>query len=203
MIHVFAERFKLMLLWGCIGALLFTGASFLLPLEYSAQSSVLLITRAQAGVDPYTQAKSAERIGENLAQLMATGDFYQKVMESKIDNFDTSYWRNLPERDRRKEWPKNVVGTVQYGASILNITVYAETREAATVFGEAVTKTIVDRGWEYVGGDVIFKEVDAPLASQLPSRPNFVVNAGIGFWVGVVISGLWFVSYRRRTLFKA
>ena len=45
--------------------------------------------------------------------------------------------------------------------------------------------------------------VDAPLAVQLPSRPNFVVNAGIGFWVGIVLSGLWFVSYRRRTLFKA
>lgn len=203
MIHVFAERFKLMLLWGIIGALLFGGASFLLPLEYSADSSVLLISRTQAGVDPYTQAKSAERIGENLAQLMATSDFYQKVIESTVDNFDTTYWRNLPERERRKQWPRDVVGTVQYGASILSIKVYASTREQAVALGEAVTKTVVDRGWEYVGGDVIFKEVDAPLASQLPSRPNFVVNAGIGFWVGIVVSGLWFVSYRRRTLFKA
>jgi capsular polysaccharide biosynthesis protein len=203
MVHVFAERFKLMILWGVIGALLFTGASFLLPLEYSADSSVLLISRTQAGVDPYTQAKSAERIGENVAQLMTTGDFYQKVIESKIDGFDTAYWRSLSERDRRKQWPKNVVGTVRYGASILSIKVYAQSREQAVAFGEAVTKTVVERGWEYVGGDVVFKEVDAPLASQLPTRPNFVVNAGIGFWVGIVVSGLWFVTYRRRTMFRA
>lgn len=192
-----------MILWGAIGAALFGGASFLLPLQYSADSSVLLISGSQAGVDPYTQAKSAERIGDNIAQLMATTDFYQKVIESTAVNFDASYWRNLPERDRRKEWPRDVVGTVQYGASILNIKVYAASREEAVAFGEAVTKTIVDRGFEYVGGDVIFKEVDSPLASQLPSRPNFIVNAGIGFWVGVVVSGLWFISYRRRTVYKA
>jgi capsular polysaccharide biosynthesis protein len=191
-----------MLLWGCILAIVFTGASFLLPLKYSAQSSVLLITRTQAGVDPYTQAKSAERIGENVAQLMATGDFFQKVMETKVDGFDPAGWLNLPERERRKNWPKDVVGTVQYGASILNIKVFADTREQAVAFGAAVTKTVVDRGWEYVGGDVLFKEVDAPLASQLPARPNFAVNAGIGFWVGIVLSGLWFVSYRRRPLFN-
>ncbi len=203
MMHVFAERFKLMLLWGCIGALICAAASFLLPLQYSADSSVLLISRTQAGVDPYTQSKSAERIGENLAQLMATSDFYQKVMESSVDGLDTVYWRSLPERDRRKEWPKDVVASVQYGVSILKIRTYATTREQAVVLGQAVTKTIIERGWEYVGSDVLFKEVDTPLASQLLTRPNFVVNAGIGFWVGIVVSGLWFVSYRRRTVYKA
>lgn len=198
MVHVLAERFKLIFVWGVLMAVLFTGVSLLFPRQYRSDSSVLLISRTQAGVDPYTQAKSAERIGENIAQLMRTSDFYEKVVESKVENFDPSPWKDLAERDRRKKWQQDVVGQVQYGASILNIQVYADTTDAALAFGEAVTKTVVDHGWEYVGGDVIFKEVDAPLVGKFPARPNFIVNAGIGFWVGVVLSGLWVISYRRR-----
>ena len=203
MLYAFQEHFKLIILWGIIMALLFGGISLLFPKQYSAETRVLIISRDRSGVDPYTQAKSSERIGENISQLMKTTDFYNKVMSSSTINFDTTLWQNLDERKRREKWEKDVVGAMIYGGSLLQITVYADTKEQAEAFSEVVTKKVVDHGWEYVGGDVFFKQVDNPLVSRLPARPNLIVNSGIGFWVGLVLSGLWIVRYKKHAPFRA
>ncbi len=197
MVHTLSYRLRLIVIWGLLGLALFLGISLLMERKYSAETSILLVARSQAGVDPYTQAKSAERIGESMAQLMGTSDFYEKVLENNPGGLDVTHWRTLKERERRKEWARDVVGSVRIGASILSVKVYAETEEKAVALADAVTKTIVERGWEYVGGDVIFKQVDAPLSSPFPARPNYVLNGLVGFWVGIILSSLWFLSYRR------
>lgn len=204
MLYAFQQHFKLIFIWGIIMALLFGGVSLLFPKQYSAQTSVLIISRDRSGVDPYTQAKSAERIGENLAQIMRTTDFFRKVMSSSTTiPFNREAWLNLEERERRIKWQNDVVGQVVSGGGLLQIIVYADDKEQALSFSEAVTKTLVEHGWEYVGGDVVFKLVDTSLVSRLPARPNIVVNTGIGFWVGVVLSGLWLVRYKKHAPFRS
>ncbi|MBU0545951.1 hypothetical protein KKA13_01720 [Patescibacteria group bacterium] len=167
---------------------------------YSAESQVLLISRSIAGVDPYTQAKAAERIGENLVQVMNTVDFYNKVMESNTVDFDRARWQNTSERNRRKQWQKDVVGEVVYGTSLLKLTAYARTQSDAQNFSQAITDTLVSRGWEYVGGDVTIKIVSTPLVSRLPARPNYVINAIAGFALGVLLSA-WYVSRHKKGVF--
>ena len=81
MFHLFFKHSKIIFGWGLLVALLSLGVSLLLPHYYSAESRVIIISRDRSGIDPYTQAKSAERIGENLAQVMGTTDFYAKVVE--------------------------------------------------------------------------------------------------------------------------
>jgi capsular polysaccharide biosynthesis protein len=205
MYHLLTQYFKLIIIWGVVFAILAGGVSFLFKKQYSAESAVLLISRDRTGVDPYTQAKSAERIGESLAQIMKTTDFYTKVMNiatSSDSMFDKTSWQLLSERDQRKKWEKDVLGEIIAGQSLLKITVFADTKDEALGFSRAVTKTLVDRGWEYVSGDVVIKPVDDALVSDFPARPNIVFHSGVGFWVGFVLSSLWVVRYKKHKLFK-
>ncbi len=204
MLNNFYQHFKLLLVWGIIMSLLFGGVSLLFPKQYSAKTSILIISRDRTGIDPYTQAKSAERIGETLSRLMKTTDFFDKVISSSsTTKYEKAIWSQLSEKDLRTKWEKDVIGSMVSGGSLLEITVYADTTEQALHFSKVVTETLIEHGWEYVGGDVAFKQVDAPLVSTLPARPNLIVNTAVGFWVGLVLSGLWISRYKKHSTFKA
>ncbi len=197
MLAILLKQSRLIIMWGILIALISVGVSFIFPKQYSAVSRVIIISRDKTGVDPYTQAKAAERVGQDLAQIMKTTDFYGKVASESPDVFSGSEWKNLSDRDSRKKWQKDVQAQMVYGASLLEVTAYALGQEKALALSAAVTKTLVAHGWEYSGGDVAIKQVDSSLVSRLPARPNFIVNAGIGFLVGGFLAALWVVRYRK------
>ena len=176
--------------------LLFTGVSLLFPRQFSAESKVYIISRDRSGVDPYTQAKSAERIGADLAQIMPTVNFYDRVIASKAE-FNRAIWQRLGERERRKKWAEDVTGNVIYGTSLFTIKVYADTQQDAVALSDAVTQTFIEQSADYAGGNVVVRQLDGGLVSTIPARPNFLINAAVGFWVGVVIAGLWVMKYKK------
>ena len=135
MINLLSKHLKLILVWGVLVGALSGGISLLFPHYYSADSQVLVISRDRNGVDPYTQAKSAERIGESLAEVMKSSDFYDKVFAVPNATFDQSRWSNLKERDRRKQWEKDVRAQMVYNTSILQLTVYSPTPADTTGTG--------------------------------------------------------------------
>ena len=196
MIGLVLKHSKLIITWGIFVGLVSVGVSFLFPKQYSAVSRVIIISRDKTGVDPYTQAKAAERVGQDLAQIMKTTDFFGKVVGENTLVFDKPEWKNLSDRVRRKKWQKDVRAEMVYGASLLEVTAYALGPDNALTLSNAVTKTLVAHGWEYSGGDVTIKQVDSSLASRLPARPNLIVNAGIGFLVGGFLAALWVVRYK-------
>lgn len=196
------KYFTLILLWGFLGALILDGIAFFLPRQYSAESQVLIISRDRTGVDPYTQAKSAERIGENLARVMQTSDFFNKVMSSGVVTFNKDYWLNLSERDKRKEWQRDVQPQVVYNTSLLKITAYAGSKEDVVSLLNAISQTVTTRGSDYIGGDVLLKQVDDPLVSRLPARPNFIFTAIGGFILGCLLCSVWVIYYKKRTIFS-
>jgi len=197
MTHIILKNFKFLFFWGIIFALLSLVTSLFLPVHYSAESQILIISRDRSGVDPYTQAKSAERVGENLAQVMKTTDFYNKVMDSKY-SFDKASWKKLTERNQRKQWDKNVRASVLYGTGLMDIKAYSHNKQDALNLSNATAQTLATRGWEYIGGDVAIKVVSPPLVSSWPARPNFVINIIVGFVVGLFLSGMWIVKYKKR-----
>lgn len=201
MISLIFKHWKLVFFWGLFFAAISVGLSLLFPRQYSADSQILIITRDRYGVDPYTQAKAAERIGENLAQIMKTADFYNKVMASEF-TFNKDSWKNIStERLRRKNWQKDVLANVVYGTSLMKITVYRDSVQEAAALSNAVTQTITAHGWEYVGGDVVIKIVGEPLVSRWYARPNFAMNGLSGFIVGAFLAALWTVRYKRHHVF--
>lgn len=201
MLRTLEKNAKLIITWGLVFAVLSIVVGLFFPKQYSATSQVLIIARDKTGVDPYTQARSAERIGANLAQVMNTTDFYNKVMNSGASLFDREPWKNLTDRQQRKKWAKDVRAAMVYGGSLMEIDVYSSSQEEAVNLSNAITQTIAAQGWEYLGGDVAIKIVSNPLASRWPARPNMLINAGIGFLVGFFISGLWVLRFKRKHLF--
>jgi capsular polysaccharide biosynthesis protein len=197
MYHALQKHIKLIIVWGIIFAIISAGVSFLFPVQYSADSQVLIISRDRTGVDPYTQAKSAQQIGGNLAQVMKTKDFYDKVMAAASYNFNRAAWQNLDDRQQRKKWAKDVQASMVYGTGIMNIKVYSYNQDEVTNLSSVITQTIASQGWEYLGGDVAIKVVSSPLVSRFPARPNYFLNGGIGFLIGILIAGLWVVRYKR------
>ena len=196
MLNSLKQHWGLLFLWGIITGVLVGSLSFLFPMQYKAVSQVLIISRDRAGVDPYTQAKSAERVGENLAEVIKTTDFYDKVMEGTAVQFDKDFWKNLSERKQRKSWQRDVKPETIYGTSLLRITVFSGNREDASNLCNAVVHTLTSRGWEYIGGDVVLKQVDKPLVSLLPARPSVIVNFFAGFAIGFMLSAIWIIKYR-------
>ncbi len=201
MLNTLEKNAKLIFTWGLVFAVLSLAASLFFPKQYSASSQVLIISRDRAGVDPYTQARSAERIGANLAQVMNTTDFYNKVMNSGAYPFSREPWNNLTDRQQRKKWTKDVRAAMVYGGSLLGINVFSYSQAEAVNLSNAITQTLAAQGWEYLGGDVAIKIVSDPLASRWPARPNLLINAVVGLLVGILISGLWVLRFRRRHLF--
>jgi len=202
MLELLTKHLKLIISWGVVFALLSLLVSVFFPPYYSATTQVLIISRDRSGVDPYTQVKSAERIGENLAQVMRTTDFFNKVMSSGTATFDKTRWQNLTDRKLRKQWQRDVEGAMAYGSSLLNIKTYGRTSDDAKALAAAVTETVSSRGWEYVGGDVAIKIVNDPLASRWPTRPNYLMNAVVGFVLGLLLSSWWVLRYRKHLFGK-
>lgn len=185
---------------GMIGVVLALGLSLLSPVQYRADAQVYIISRSRFGVDPYTVAKSAERIGENLAQVLATSDFYDKVMGNPNYQLDKTYFQDVPERTIRKRWEKTVAGSVVFGTGVLNVSAYYHSPEQAKAYATAILDTLINKGSEYVGEDVDMKVVNQPVVGSLPVRPNFLVNAVVGFALGVVLMA--FVVLRRQMKMK-
>lgn len=196
MSNIILRNVKFLILWGIIMALLASIISLFLPKYYSGQSDVLITAYNRNGVDQYTQAKSAERVGEDLSQVVGTTDFYKKVMDVENATFDKNSWLSLSERKQRKLWQKNVSAGMNYGSSMLHLTVYAKTKAETVGFSQAIVATLVNHGWEYVGTDVTIKPVNDALVSTLPARPNFAINAFAGFVLGFLLSAWWVIKNR-------
>jgi len=194
MMYNLDRHFKFIILWGVIFALISLFVGLILPKYYSAESDVLLMPRGITGVDSYTQAKSTERIGENLAQVLGTTDFYKKVMSQTIVEIDKTKWVDLSERKQRKKWARDIKASMSYGSSMMHISTYARTKEEAVKMSNAVVSTVIKSSWEYVGSGITVKPVNDPLTSFLPARPNLVLNIILGFVLGLVLSTLWVVK---------
>ncbi|PIT87777.1 MAG: hypothetical protein COU31_00925 [Candidatus Magasanikbacteria bacterium CG10_big_fil_rev_8_21_14_0_10_40_10] len=200
MSNVYLKNFKLIVLWAIIFGLLAGLGSIFLPRQYSAQSQVLVISKDRSGVDPYTQAKSAEQIGGNLAQVMKTDDFYQRVLKTSY-SFDKTRWTALSARKARQQWNKDLEISTVYGTGLMNIVAYSKTKKDAVDLATAVGQTVANEGWEYAGGNVLIKYVSGPLEPLFPSRPNYVLNICLGIFIGAVLCALWLAKYRRHNLF--
>lgn len=190
-----AKQWRLVALTGIVLALLAALGTLLLPRSYRADAQILIISQSRYGVDPYTVVKSAERVGENIAAIMKTPDFYGKTKEQADYRVDWQYFEMLQERKKRALWEKSVVGSVVFGTGVLNVSAYHPNASQAEQLAGAAAATLVRRGSEYVGSDVAMRVVSNPVATRFPVRPNIFFNAIIGGFIGVMLAA--FVVVRR------
>jgi len=184
------------MLAGIIVAIIAGIITALFPLQYRADAQVLIISQSRYGVDPYTVIRSAERVGENISQVMKTSDFYNKVRELGQAGIDWSQFEGLNDRDKRKKWEKTIEPSVVYGTGVLNVSAYSVDSAEAQALAAAAANTLVSKGWEYVGGDVTIKIVNQPIVTRYPVRPNILINVVLGFIVGILLTSLMVVRKR-------
>lgn len=189
-LHKIWRRRRLVFLVGALFALLSVFASLFLPLQYRAEAQVFIISKARYGVDPYTVIKSAERVGDNLSQIVGTNDFFEKVMRQPGYSFDQSRFKDVDEKIKRKRWQQSVETSVVYGTGLLSVKAYGDTIRDAEQLAGAVAATLISQGWEYAGNEISIKMVNEPVANKWPARPNFPINAALGFLAGLMLSAV-------------
>lgn len=162
--------------------------SFLHPLEYRSSSRLLLVQPTDTTSDAYGVIKSVERTSENLSQVMYTTSFFDRVMDAGFD-IDESYFK-VDEKKRRKQWAKMISAQVVRGSGMLEIQVHHTQQAQALELNRAIAYTLsLSGGLEYLGNrNIQIKEVDPPLVSKWPVRPNFVLNGLLGAIAGFIIS---------------
>ena len=188
-----AAGWKRILIFGVVTAMLGVAVSLFFPLEYSSTMRLLVIQKQSAQTDPYTAIKAAESLSDNLAQIIYTTSFYDKVMASKF-NIDQSYFKT-DERARRKQWSDMISTSVTRQSGLLVVTVYHKDPDQASQICRAIAFVLTTDGWQYVSSDLQIKLVDDPLQSRWPTRPNLPANAVTGFVLGAVV-GAGFVLRR-------
>ena len=167
-----------------IGLLLGVLLSFLRPLEYSSTVRVQ-ITQELGAVDAYTAARSAERIADDLATAVYFSDFFKEVL-SEEKSIDSSYFPSDEEK-LRKKWSRAISTSVSRSTGILTIRAYHTDIAQAEILTLAVADHLTLKGWTYTSGsNITVRLVDEPLNSQLPVRPNILINAFSGFVLGAI-----------------
>jgi len=178
-----------------IGLVIFLVVSAFFSWEYSATARLLVIPSSSIGVDPYTAVKSAERISENLVQIVQTSSFFDRVLKTEPQfNFDASIFSNLTERERREKWDKMIVTEVIPGTGLFSVTAYNKNRDTASAWANAVSFVLSTQGYEYTSSNVQIKIVDTPLVSRFITRPNFLLVGFLGLIIGFLASAglvLW------------
>ena len=90
--------------------------SLLQPFRYESKVTILIIQKSAVGLDAYSASKSAERIGRNLAQIVYSSSFFNKVMNYN-SQIDKAYFPTDEEK-RREEWSTMVAAQVPFGQHI-------------------------------------------------------------------------------------
>lgn len=200
-LYALGRGWKKIFLFALVTAFAGAGLSFLFPLRYSSSMRMLIIQNQLSQADPYTAIKASERISDNLAQIVYTTSFYDKVMGAKF-NIDQSVFKP-EESKKRKQWREMIETRVIRGSGMLVVTVYHEDVKQAEQISRAIAFVLTTEGWQYVGGgDLDVKLVDEPLNSRFPVKPNIPANAFMGFILGIIAgTGYVLSNARRHTVF--
>lgn len=86
----------------------------------------------------------------------------------------------------QKKWEKTIVASVTRGSGIMTIKAYHTNPEEAEALASAVAHVYVTDGWRYATGDISVQVIDDPVNSRYPVRPNILVNAFSGLFLGFI-----------------
>src|SRR3989338_642905 len=178
-----------------IGFLAMILAPVFVPLQYAAEARILVTPRAIPGVDPYTSSKAEESIAQNLAQIVGTSEFFNRVISVSL-GVDATYFAG-DELLRRELWQKTVEASVVYNTGILRVAAYHPDKQQAVNIATAVTYVLTQSGNDFAVNAADFRLIDRAIAAKLPARPHFAAIGLGGFLAGTGASLLYLRSRKR------
>ena len=161
--------------------------SLFMPQYYRAQAKLLIIQKQSLSVDAYLAAKSAEKVGKVLSEVVYSSSFFDEVWQAGFNIGDD--WGETA-RARKKIWQQRVELNSIPQTSLIEINTYHVDRVSAEQLSQAMIYVLTEKGEQYHGGgdQVEIKLVDRPIVSKYPVKPNLILNAIMALLVGLVIS---------------
>ncbi len=180
------------------GAVLAMGASFLLRLEYRTSASFIVI-QDQRFADPFTQAKSAEYLAGILTKIVETDSFRKVVFEQSPS---VAQYFSQDESGLRKSWQRSMDVKAVSDTGIVTISAYHELPSAADALVFAIGRALTSDATTYLGDTAQVKlvQIDGPITSRFPVRPNLVLNVLAGAVVGLMVSGTYVVMRKEKSV---
>lgn len=181
--------------------LLFVCLSFFLtalqPLNYRADTQVLILQQQAINFDPYTSAKSAEKIGQNFTRIIPTTGFLTVIQQE----FPSLVIAETNAAERRKSWQKKTDVQLFPETSILKISAYDQDPEKARQWAAGIARALEKRGSQFHGGGELVKltTVDEPIPTAFPVQPNLLVRMLLGGVLGVLVSAVFLAKFAPRT----
>ncbi len=178
-----------------VGLLAMIVAPVIFPLKYAAETRILVTPHSIAGVDPYTSSKAAERIAQNLAEIVNTSEFFTRVISVSV-GVDPNYFPK-EELGRRRLWQESVEASSIYNTGILRVVTYHPDKTQAEALATAVAYVLTQSGNDFAVSAADFRLIDRAVASKYPKKPNFPAIGVGGFLFGTVASLLYLRPKKR------
>ena len=188
-LRAFTGSWKFLFLLALVGGALAVLVSFISPLCYSSTVRVLVTQSVASDVDPFTAMKSAERVAGNLAEILHTSTFMDKIL-SDAPGFDASYFPS-DDYSRRKLWTKTLESSAEPSTGFITIVTYHPDPAQAKILADAAAREIAAQTSSYFGDSVKAQQIDAPLNSRWIARPHFLRNALYGMIAGFLAGLAW------------
>lgn len=167
------------------------GLSFIPTQLYSSEVELLIVQQQDSEnyVDPYTSQRSAEKLGKNLVSVIGTFDFLNRVINTGLvptDLFSAS------TEERKRQWQNIVDAEMVAETGVLHVTAYGPTMGGAEDIVLGVTQVLTTNASDYHGGGttVQIKQIDGPVTSDRPVKPNIPLNGILAGLFGVVFTSL-------------
>ena len=157
------------------------------PFRYGAETKLLVVQSAQIGADPYQVNKANEYVSDVLADVVLTNSFFNEITNAGF-NINRNYF-STDLNKQLKEW-KSAVKINSSDRGILSINVYHKDKEQADQIVRAINATLKGKHAQYHGSgeQVSVRVIDQPFVSNLPVKPNVVLNLVFGLVFGLLFA---------------
>jgi uncharacterized protein involved in exopolysaccharide biosynthesis len=159
--------------------------------NFKVSTDFLVIQNQTSGQDYYSLSKSAEYIGSILSESIRSEAFINEVI--KTGKMDDEF---LPFDKKKKldEWNKIVQVKRSSQLAILSIDVLGNNQNNTLKLSEGIIEVLIEKNNLFRGQDqnIEIRILSGPIIEKNPSLVNIIATVVAGFFVGCLLSFIWF-----------
>lgn len=162
--------------------------NFFLPHRFKAEVQILISQKDIGQIDAYTSIRGAEQIANTLKYILYSPSFLDQVL-AQGQNIEKDYFA-LEREKKAKQWKRMVQTTPTPNTGILEVEIFHPDPEQAQNLARGVLATLSQEDRNYFGArdNIQITTLSEPIVSQRYAKPNALVNTGLGFVLGILIS---------------
>ncbi len=186
------QHWLVLLIATVISGVVVTGLSFLPDQLYRSEVQLLIVQEQQETADSYTSQKAAEKLGNNLVNVIETFNFLDKVIAT---GYLTEEEFSVDAKDRKDQWEEKVDARMIPETGILIIEGYSTNPGKAEDIALGVAQVFTTSASDYHGGgeSVDITLIDGPITSTKPVKPNIPLNGVAAAALGLMVAYSFFL----------